>query len=243
MSKLLLLLMVTLFSVNSFAKFSNESELGVIQTGGNASSESYNVKTLNTLAAEKNTYKIGGHYTVSFAEDLTSGDDVETSRNWDIFANYERSLTNKISGVAGLQVEGNEFAGFEKRTNADVGAKYSLIKNDDRKLFLELGVRQVNEQFLEGSDPESVDFMAGRFYIENEQKHSETLSSRIWVEYVPNFDESEDYRIVFEPSFSVVLTNMFSLKMAYKGMYDNEPAAQGAEYLDYIYTTSLIAKF
>ena len=64
----------------------------------------------------------------------------------------------------------------------------------------------------------------------------------------PNFSESDDYLISFEPSIAVAMNKTFSLKVAYKGDYDNEPAVDADsgernEYLDYTTTTSLIAKF
>lgn len=227
-------LLVFITSFSAFAKFSHESQLGIVQTGGNANTESYNGKVTNTYEKEKNVFKAGGHYIVAFAEDA------EIARNWSIGASYARELNKKIAIFAGAQVEGNEFAGFNERRNADIGGKYTFIKTDDRSFFGELGLRHVNEEFTDGTDAE---YMAGRLYLEHAQKYSETLSSKFWVEYIPNFDDSEDYRIIFEPSLSVVLSSIFSLKLAYQGMYDNQPAPGAEENLDYIYTTSLIAKF
>ena len=36
--------------------------------------------------------------------------------------------------------------------------------------------------------------------------------------------------------------NIFSMKLAYQAVYDNEPISSENEYLDYTYTTSLIIK-
>lgn len=84
---------------------------------------------------------------------------------------------------------------------------------------------------------------SARAYTEWNHKYSETFQYRLWAEYVPNFSQSKDYLMIYEASLTSILTSMFSLKVAYKGMYDNVPAVMGNKNYDYTYTTSLVAKF
>jgi putative salt-induced outer membrane protein len=82
-----------------------------------------------------------------------------------------------------------------------------------------------------------------RLYNEFNHKFSETVQYKFWLEYVPNFTQSKDYLVNAEASLTSILTSMFSLKVAYKGMYDNLPAVSGYKNYDYATTTSLVAKF
>lgn len=62
----LILLLVYLLPAFVYAetKFSNESEISVIQTGGNSTVETYNGKTTSQWVNAKNIYSFGGHYTL-----------------------------------------------------------------------------------------------------------------------------------------------------------------------------------
>jgi putative salt-induced outer membrane protein len=64
----------------------------------------------------------------------------------------------------------------------------------------------------------------------------------VWTEFLYNFSNSTDYRVNAEPSLSVILTDVFSLKLAYLINYRNLPAVAGKKQLDTLYTTSLVAK-
>jgi len=63
----------------------------------------------------------------------------------------------------------------------------------------------------------------------------------LWVEYLPNLDESEDYSLNGEASINAAIDNTFSVKTAYLVKYDNVPAAEYRT--DSLFSTSLIAKF
>ena len=113
-------------------------------------------------------------------------------------------------------------------------------------MITEAGYRYTVEKLTvaeDGTGGEDQDFSKLRFYYEIDKKVTKTFSYKFWTEYLPNLDEPEDYIITFEPSIAVVLDDTFSLKVAYKGIYDNQPNIEGNEYLDYTQTTSLIAKF
>jgi hypothetical protein len=248
MSFRLPLLLILLISGNLQAKISNESELSLIQSGGNSVAETNNLKTETKLVKEKRTYSIGGHYTLSSSEvEDTNGDKerVESARNWDINTKYEQELTKNFSGVFGIKVEGDEFSGIKQRENADLGVKYFTHKDDKINSYFQLGLRYtVEKTTARNEDNEDVfNYTKGNVYYEITHKMSESLSYKFWFEYLPNLTESEDYQITYEPSLIFVLSNTFSLKTGYKGIYDNQPNVEGNEYTDFTFTTSILAKF
>lgn len=251
MQKIFVLFLV-LISINSHADIANETEISLLQSGGNSVVETYNSKTEFTLKKDKRSYSFGGHYTLSSSEKTNDSGDtekVESARNWDAHIRYEQELSEHFNGFSALQYQGDEFAGYKQRENVDLGGKYIMKKTDHINSFLELGLRYTVEKSTKRDEDNEDEFnyTKGRLYYEFSNKVSNALFYKFWVEYIPNFTESEDYLLSAEPSLSFVLSETFSLKTGYKGIYDNQPALNDTgeknKYLDYIFTTSLIAKF
>lgn len=229
-------------------KLSNESEVSLIQTGGNTNVETYNAKTLTKYEMEKSVFELSGHYTVAFFE--TTDDDgdtvkAESARNWDMKGKYERVISSRFNGFTALQYEGDEFSGFKQRENFDLGGKYLITKTDKKTTSAELGARYTIEKTLNRDEngDDVFNFSKARIYIEHAQTVSKALSFKLWIEYLPNFTRGEDYLVNYEPSVSFLFNSMFSLKTAYKVVYDNQPNIEGNERSDTIFTTSLLARF
>ncbi len=217
------------------AQLKNESELSLIQSGGNAEVQTTNAKTTNLYEWEKYSTAFGGHYTYGETSDNVS------VRNWDVNGKLERELSPKVSLVAGEVIEGNRFISIKARYNSDAGVKYYYSKNDTRTFFTELTYRYTIEDRYSPL-PNAYDHK-GRLYNEYDHKFSETMQYKLWIEYIPNFTEGSDYLINGEASLTAILNSTFSLKVAYKGMYDNLPASRDFKNYDYMTTTSLVAKF
>jgi putative salt-induced outer membrane protein len=231
----LLFALIYIVSLKAYPKFSHESEASIVQLAGNTELETYNGKTTNVYQAEAYTLGFGGHYTLGTAGEF------ETARNWDINAKAGKVLNPQWDTNLGVVYEGNEFAGFETRTNVDVGGTWKMYALDSLKQHFDIGYRYTDEKPINDL-PHNRDSKI-RLYAERDQKIQENLSYKIWLEYLPNLTTPEDYQISFEPSMQVAINQTFALKVAYKGMYDNVPAAEGLERFDSVYTTSLIAKF
>lgn len=230
-----ILLFIILCPLTAFAQLKNESELSILATGGNSEAQTTNAKTTNLYQWEKYASTFGGHYT--YGEN--SGN--VSIRNWDVNGREERELTRKIAIVMGEIIEGNKFTAIKARYNSDIGMKYYYSKGDRRTFFSELAYRYAVEDRF-GPLENTYDHKA-RLYNEYDEKYSETLQYKFWLEYVPNFSDGHDYLVNAEASLTSILNSTFSLKVAYKGMYDNSPAFSGFKNYDYLTTTSLVAKF
>lgn len=225
---------LTLASFNiAYAQYSNESELTVILNGGNTEQETWNAKTMNKYDKDKNTYKLGGHYSYGKADEELN------TRNWDVVARYERALSEKWSVFAATQRESDQFASIDYRWNYDLGGIYNFFKTDKHKLHAEAGYRRTLEADLAGRKTNGSKL---RIYSEYSRQHSANLFFKLWVEALPNISESDDWQINVEPSLNYTLSKMFTLKTAYLHKYDNEPAL-GTKNSDYQTTMALIAKF
>lgn len=230
------------FSLTAFAKFSNESSVGVVSTTGNTALETYNAQTKSTYDYNKWDYALGGHYTLGTQEDVKTKDKVESARNWDANLRIGRVVHGNLSGFASHKIEGDKFAGYVERNNSDAGLTYTFYKNDKTYLFTDLGYRKQITTPVVGSAFES---NKGRVYIETENKINANFLYKFWVEYIPDLKDAKKYgnQVNFEPSIAATLTDTFSLKVAYKGMYNSAPVAPATKHFDSIFTTSLIAKF
>ncbi|WPU66909.1 DUF481 domain-containing protein [Peredibacter starrii] len=229
------ILLALLLSSQAFAQLTNESELAYVQTGGNSDVQTANAKTVNIYTWPSHKFTFGGHYIYGETNNGVS------ARNWDGNGRVEKSLSEHLSLTLGEVIEGNRFTGIKTRYNSDVGAKYYYIKTDMKTFFSELGYRYTIEDRY--APIENTYDNKGRFYNEWNHKVSATVQYKFWLEYIPNFTDSRDYMVNGEASLTSILNSVFSLKIAYLGMYDNRPAFLGFKNYDYTQTTSIVAKF
>ncbi|MEX1100027.1 MAG: DUF481 domain-containing protein [Bacteriovoracaceae bacterium] len=233
-------------SAQKFENFSHKSEAAIVSAGGNSRMETYNGKMENRYDLGKRIYVVSGHYTLGLSDQGAEGGDmVESARNWDAKFKYEQELSKKINAFAALQFEGDEFSGYEQRENHDIGAKRIFLDNDKKRFYLEAGYRYTEEVRVEADDngQDTFYFHKGTLTLEYARKPGRNFTYSFWIQYVPNFTEPKDYLINFEPSFSLMINEIFSMKLGYKANYDNQPNIEGNKYLDYQYTTSLVAEF
>lgn len=233
MLKLLSFLGLFCLSAFAFGQFSNESELGIVVTGGNTELQVYNGKVKNQYVLDKNTFTLGGHYMYG------TSFDVENSRNWDINGKVNHDFSKKIGLFVGFIYEGDEFAGIDNRLNADFGGSYNILKSDKGYLKGELGYRYRREVPISGK---TLTQSQGRLYLEGKRTPTKDISFGLWVEHLPNFTTPSDWQINFEPSFQYNFHSNLALKWGYLGRYDNLPVL-GNKKFDFTYITSLIAKF
>lgn len=221
-------------------KLSHDSEAGVIIASGNSETQTYSVKQVTGYDWSQNTAKLSASYLLG----KTSG--VETAKKWDTGIKYERSLSKHFSVFSSYQIDSLPFAGTDLRHTFDLGGKYTFLKSESQTLDSELGYRLTKENFTNDNGKSSFGYLTShmsRLYIEWASKWSPSLSSKLWGEYLQSYTNTKDYRFNLEPSLSVLLNEVFSIKLAYLVNFRNVPAVQGKKTVDTLYTTSLVAKF
>lgn len=212
----------------------HESEASLVQVTGNTKTESYSAKQKTTYAFDLNSFALAGSYlrTKSFS--------TETARSWDLSLRYERAISNMWSAFLQHGAESDVYSGYIQRDNSDIGGKYFVIKSEDRNFFAELGYRYIKTY----TNMRTSDYTnSGRLYVEYSQLFNETVKGQLWIEYLPNFKESDQYQVNYEPSLSVMLSKVFSLKLSRLVKYQNVPPAGASRKEDARFTTSLVAQF
>lgn len=212
----------------------NESELSAVFISGNTDSQSTSFKQKTSYTFSLNTLIGSGRYLTT----QTNG--TETARAWDANGRYERALSTYWSAYTSYGAESDIFAGYIQRDNWDIGAKYFFIKNDWQELIGELGYRYTHTYAIPAANRYE---NFGRVYSQLTQKISNNAEGKLWIEYLPNFSDNAAYLLNAEPSLSVALSKIFSVKMSYLLKYQGVVPAGFTKHLDTTYSTALVANF
>ncbi|MFA6237837.1 MAG: DUF481 domain-containing protein [Bacteriovorax sp.] len=233
--KIIIATVLALATTTTFASWTNESELGILVANGNSDSESYTAKeTAGMKWDEDNTLKFSGRYL------QTKTRSIENARFWSLGLRYDRSLNDRLGIFIGQMIESDKYAGYNQKYNTDIGARYSLIKEPKFTWDLEGGYRYTLEKLLSSAEKK---LHYGRGYTEANKLWTETFSSKLWFEYLPNFTVGTDYQMNSELSVTAALNNVFAVKTGYLLRYDNLPNPGAVAKTDTLLTTSLVAKF
>lgn len=230
----LIAILCALGSTSLMAAVTNESELGVILSRGNSSSDTLNAKELVGYHWEdKNSLKFTGRYL------QTKTSDIENARFWSLGLRYDRALNERLGIFLGELLESDKYAGYDQKYSSDLGLKYSIIKEVKMLWDAELGYRYTVENQITGNQ-KKLHYM--RAYTEATKIFSEAVSTKLWFEYLPNITIGSDYQMNSELSISAALNSIFAIKTGYLLRYDNLPNP-GATKTDTLFTTALVAKF
>lgn len=222
-------------SAQEKSPWAHESEASAVKVDGNTTSDSYSAKQKTSYKFDLNTLIAAGR----FLQTQSSG--VETAKQWDASLRYERELTNQWSLFVQQQAESDLYAGYVQRDNSDLGGKYFFVKTDPETWFAEAGVRA--QRVLAPVTGVVTNSTAGRLYSEYAKKMNDSVTGKLWVEFLPNFTDPDAYLVNYEPSVSVMMNQIFSLKVAYLVKFHNKTTTAGEKKEDTTLTTALVAKF
>ncbi len=221
------------FSARAEEGWKNESQAGVVLVTGNTETTTLSLAQATLNEFEKNVLKISGNYLYQKSGDVLS------AKSWSIGLRYDRNLNDLHSIFLGQSVEGDRFKGIDQRYNTDFGTKYVFTKDDTLTWLGEAGYRYTKENAITAS--RSLHY--ARAYSEIEKKWNPTVSTKYWLEALPNFTDSTDWQANTELSLSAAISNLFSVKSAYLLKFDHQVNAPGLKSADKILTTALVAKF
>jgi putative salt-induced outer membrane protein len=201
---------------------------------GNSTTQTYNARQLSAYLWDLNQLSLQARFLRASAQD------VENARNWNLGLKYEREVSKRWSGVIGQQVESDKFAGILQRYMSDAGSKFRIFKETSWQWNAEIGYRYTVENRLNGQQLNS---NYARLYSEFSKEFVTGTSLKYWLEYLPNFTDSENYQFNTEISVSSMLNSIFSMKTGYLLRYNNAPPSGVQFRTDTVATTALVAKF
>ena len=126
----------------------------------------------------------------------------------------------RLSVYTLVNYDRNRFADIGRRFEEGAGLGYSMIEHPRHRLTTELGAQFVQQRNLERV---SDDFLAGRAA----EFYRYTIKANTYaeerVEYLPNLETPEDYRVNAEANLVAPLSRHLALKLGYVVRFDNLP--------------------
>ena len=226
----------------------HESEIGYIVVGGNAKSQSFSGKQATVYQWEKDLLKFTGHYLSTRAQNQATGNVEGTAENWSLALREEHIFVpNQFNMFLQAGLNKDRFVGINLGNSYDLGVKYFWISSDTTKFFSEIGYKYLKEDLatvIAGTRVDTdLESHFARVFSQIDYAFSPTTKFGLWVEYLPDLKNEDNYRINFSPYALAVLSDTFSLKFGYEGQYRNTPVTGKIERLDYRHVTALIARF
>lgn len=145
----------------------------------------------------------------------------------------------RLSVYSLVNYDRNRFADIGRRFEEGAGLGYALVEQTHHRLTTELGGQFVQQRNLDGV---SDSFLAGRVaeLYRYTVKENTYLEER--VEFLPNLETTEDYRVNGEANVVAPLSRHLSLKLGYIVRFDNLPEP-GVKKADRFFTSGLQVAF
>ena len=234
----LLICFLSLFALIAFAEddkaeWETEAQASVLLTGGNTS-----VTTIG--AGAKTKYKPGDWAYSGAGNFLTSKNSGnKTAEEVTASLRADRSLTETASLFANLAYLQNFFAGFSSRYSADLGYSFGIFQNDAHKLNGEISFGYQIERRTSGVDNDFLNFASALIY---EYVLSKTSKFSSALRFKENLETTSDWRLNWDNSLSVRMTEMLSLQVGFVVGHLNVPVA-GKLKTDTATTLAVVANF
>ena len=216
-------------------KWADEAELSFVSTGGNTEVVSLSGKNLLKYAFTDKllgTWRLGALY--------GKNDNVKTAERYFTDLRLDYSFSDKIYffGMGGWLKD--KFTGIESRYFIGPGAGYRFLTGPKHFLDAEAGINFVTEDYINDTEEE---FLEGRLYGLYQYSLSEKNKFSQSLEFLYDFDDSDNYRINSETAFITALSNYLSLKTGYEIKHDNEPVPATLKETDTILSVTLVVNF
>ncbi|MEN8135811.1 MAG: DUF481 domain-containing protein [Thermodesulfobacteriota bacterium] len=215
--------------------WSDEAELSYVETGGNTDTSTLSFKNeLKVKLSDKlsSSWKLGSMSSTS--DGTRNAESYYTELRGD-YLFTERFYTYLNAGWAK-----DTFAGLDSRIYTGPGVGFKVLPGPKHFLSAEAGLNYVSEEY---SNNKEEDFISGRVFGKYEFAFNDTNKFSQSLEYLHNFDESEDYNIISETAITSALNTNYSLKVSYTVKYDNLPVPATLDDTDTILAAALVANF
>ena len=133
----------------------------------------------------------------------------------------EYGITTRLSAFTGVNYDYNLFAGIKRRFEEYLGLGYLVVDAPKNQLKFEAGFSFFQEWEVGVADASN--FTAGRLVGDYKHLFTEKAYFQQIVEFLPNFDTSDDYRLNTETALVAPLSDLLAIKVSYLIKYRGLP--------------------
>ena len=195
------------------------ADLGFVSVSGNTSVTTLSLgeKWIRRIARWEFLQEVGSVYGKT--------DGTETSNSWKASVRGDYGIGSNLALYARTGFDRNKFAGVKSRFAEGFGLVARPIANDRDQLKFEGGFELTQQDNLDGT---SDSFSSLRAASSLKHMFSENAYVFQGIEYLPNLDESADYRINSETTVVAPLSSHVAMKASYQVRFDNLPSLNAA---------------
>jgi len=152
-------------------------------------------------------------------------DGTETSNLWRASVRGDYGFGAKLALYGRTAFDRNKFAGVTSRFAEGLGLVAKVAATDIDQLNVEGGFELTQQDNLDGTSDSFSSLRAASTW-----KHKLSANAYFFqgIEWLPNLDESEDYRINSETSIVAPLSSRVAMKVSYQLRFDNLPSLNAA---------------
>lgn len=219
------------------------AELSYVVTGGNTATSAFSLGTTFTRKWAKDiltfkSYVLRSNATtfsrraVGTEEDYTVVEEsikALVAENYMLAGLYERRISKRLLGQAGLNWDRNRFAGLASRFMLTAGLGYALVEAKNTQVKTDAGLTYTLRKYL---DLESTSFAGFRFNLFGEQKLSEKSSFASQFVFDENLKNTKDWRFDWTNSLTASISKSLALKTSLRMIYTRVPALQSLALFD-----------
>ena len=216
-------------------KWSDEAELSFVDTGGNTDVMTLSAKN---LLKYKFTEKLHAAWKLGALYGESDGEKNGESYFTELRADY--LPTERLYYFAAAGWSKDEFAGIDSRYYFGPGAGYRFLTGPKHFLLGEVGFNYVNEQYTDDTDK---NYLGGRGAAKYEYAFTEKNKFSQSLEFLYDFDDSENYNVNSETALISALSDYISMKASYVIKYDHQPVPSTLEDTDTILAVALVVNF
>ena len=195
------------------------TDLGFVSVAGNTSVTTLSLgeKWIRRLARWEFKQDLGAVY------GKTEGE--ETSNLWKASVRGDYGLGANLAIYARTAFDRNKFAGVKSRFAEGLGLVAKLAATDINQFNVEGGFELTQQDNLDGT---SDSFSSLRAASTWKRMFSATAYFFQGIEFLPNLDDSDDYRINSETTIVAPLSSHVAMKASYQVRFDNLPSLNAA---------------
>jgi putative salt-induced outer membrane protein YdiY len=219
------------------------AEVSYVVTGGNTSTSALSLGTSlvrkwanDTLLFKTYILKSNATTTTRTAQGTVDDFDIledritrKVAENFALAGQYDRRISKKLTGQAGLSWDRNRFAGVDDRFIFTTGFGYAWVDGPRTQIRSSAGLTYTLRQYV-GQDMES--FAGFRFTFGAEQKILDTSKLASQFVFDDNLKNTPDWRFDWTNSVTASISKALALKISLRTLYAHVPALQNLPLID-----------